>query len=121
MPRRAAHAAAPTTMSALDELLVAEQEAAARLAEADREAATLLASAKSDAGTIEREAATSLAAELAALDAGGAIEREALVRAIEDEARRTVAYYDGLAAQAIDTLAAQVITDVTGLAPEPGP
>ncbi len=117
--RRTAKAGAATP-SALDELLSTEQEIAAQMVAAEQEAATLTAAAHSDAEAIEPEAATALAAELAALEKRDGDARAELVRKLEDEGSRLVTRYQTLADEEVERLAAFVVADITGLTLEPG-
>ena len=113
--RRNATAGAPRP-SALDELLVAEQEIAAQMAAAEQEAAGLVAAARTDAAAIESAAATALAKELADLETRDAAARLALTRALEEEGARLVTRYRSLGDEEIGRLAMFVISDITGLA-----
>jgi hypothetical protein len=113
-------AAGAATPSALDELLLTEQEIAVQMAAAEKEAAALAAAAHGEAETIEREAAAALTAELAALDKSDETARGELVRKMEDEAARLVARYGALGDEEIARLAAFVVSEITGLAGESG-
>lgn len=104
--------------SALDELLGAEQEIAAQMAAAGEEAAEIVAAARTEAASYEGAAAAALEAELAALAERDALARAELTRSLEAESARLVARYDALGSDEIARLAAFVIADVTGLAPE---
>jgi hypothetical protein len=105
----------PAPVSALDALLATEQEIAAELARAERESAAVIAAAHADADASLREAATSLSAELGALEARDASARDAMVRRLEDEAARLSNRYRTLAEPEVERLAAIAVRDVTGL------
>lgn len=110
-----------TPPSALDELLLAEQEIAARMADAERAAATIIADARAAAAVREQQAEAVLARELAALDERARTERAALVMAIEQEAARTVQRYRSLVDAEVARLAADAVVEVTGLGPWQAP
>lgn len=116
---RTAHAG-PDGASALDRLLSAEREIAARAASAERDAAATIESARADAGAVEREAEAALDAELASREARAGLERETLARRIEDEGTRLVARYRALNDGEAARLARFVVAEVTGLQPETG-
>lgn len=118
---REVRSAVRASPSALDELLSAEQEIAARLSDAERAAAAFIAAARAAAAVREREAEAALARELAALDEGARTQREALVLAIEQEAARTVQRYRSLSDAEIAQFAASAVAEVTGLGPEQAP
>jgi vacuolar-type H+-ATPase subunit H len=118
---REVHSAVRASPSALDELLSAEQEIAARLADAERAAAEIIAAARAAATTREQEAEAALARELAALDERARTERAALVLAIEQEAARTVQRYRSLSDAEVGQFAASAVAEVTGLGPEQAP
>jgi hypothetical protein len=106
--------------SALDELLSTEQEIAAQMAAAAREAAELTAAARHDAEAFEREAESSLTAELAVLAKRDGDARAELVRQLEDEGVRLVASYGALSPADIARHAAFVESEISGLPIEPG-
>jgi mannose/cellobiose epimerase-like protein (N-acyl-D-glucosamine 2-epimerase family) len=118
---REVRSAVRASPSALDELLSAEQEIAARLADAQRAAAAIIAAARAAAAVREQEAEAALARALAALDKRARTEREALVLAIEQEAARTVERYRSLSDTEVARLAAYVVAEVTGLGPQSVP
>ena len=105
----------PVPASALDALLATEQEIAEQLAAAEREAAVLTSAAHTDAEAIARDAAISLAAEVALLGERDGAARDALVRRIEDDAERLIARYRTLPEPEIERLAARAVADITGL------
>ncbi|MFI5310911.1 MAG: hypothetical protein ACHQQ3_06730 [Gemmatimonadales bacterium] len=107
--------------SALDELLLAEQEIAARQADAERAASVIIATARAAAAVREQEADAALAHELSALDEDARTTRAALVLAIEQEAARTVQRYGSLSDAEVARLAAYAVVEVTGLGPERSP
>jgi hypothetical protein len=107
--------------SALDELLIAEQEIAARLAAAEREASGILAAARATEAAHEQDAEAALARDLAALDEAAARGRAALVLAIEQEAERTVERYRSLDDAQVVEFAASAVAEVTGLGPGSAP
>jgi len=116
--RRKAHAEAAKP-SALDELLRTEQEIAAQMAAAEGEAQGLTATARADAEAIEREAAAALAAELEGLDRRDEAVRAEQAYKIEDDHARLVARYRTLPDEEVARLAAFVVSEITGLTPEP--
>ena len=118
---REVRSAARASPSALDELLLAEQEIAARLADAERAGAAIIADARAAAAVREQEAEAALASELAALDERSRTERTALVLAIEQEAARTVQRYRSLVDAEVARLAAYAVEEVTGLGPGHSP
>jgi vacuolar-type H+-ATPase subunit H len=118
---RAVHSTVRPSPSALDELLSAEQQIAAQLADADRAAAVIVAAARTDAAGREQAADAALARELAALDERARTERAALAQSIEQEAARTVQRYRSLGDAEVARLAAHAVSEVTGLGREHAP
>ncbi|MFI5310997.1 MAG: hypothetical protein ACHQQ3_07175 [Gemmatimonadales bacterium] len=86
-----------------------------RAATAEREAEAELATARAEAEAAEHDAAEALSRELSELDERARIVREALVRAIEEDAARTVLHYRSLTDAEVESLAAFAIADATGL------
>ncbi len=103
--------------SALDELLDAERQIAARNADVARECAAMLDRARVDASAIAAAATAALDAEILQLDERTRRERDALVAGIEAEAARTIAHYEHLADAEVTRLAELIATRVTGLSP----
>lgn len=116
MTKHAARNATPEA-SALDQLLATERELAALQAAVASECEAMLAAARADAVAIEAAAGDALAREIALLDEQAAEARRALVRAVDEDARRALDRYQQLTDAAVDRLAEEIATEVTGLAP----
>jgi hypothetical protein len=101
--------------SALDELLDAEREIAARATQVAAECEATLDAARAEAATIERDGVAALDRELTDARAAAAADREAAAGAIDAAADRQIHRYQSLSPAELERLAEVVAARVTGL------
>ena len=105
--------------SALDELLMVEEEIAGTLAAAKAQAGALVAAARLEAAAITHDADVALGVELAALAAQASADRDTATKAIEAEASLTAQRFRTLDDATVARLAATIAAEVVGLSPDP--
>lgn len=115
MTRRPEASPAVSSTSALDELLAAEQQIAARQAAVATECEALLEDARKDADAIADAAATALDAERVRWRAEAERACAAAASEVEADAAKTVERYRTLDGSALDALAEWVAAEVTGM------